>query len=146
MWEKVTHVLFLQKKFSHEVPRNTTNDYDEDKADHINIEEDFLESEWKNLKCNQICCHGLHSLVERQKKGDFVLNTEHKKVNRQTREPEKDCRDITEEKLMELLQGRTYAEVQSFARSLGAQPKGSKLDVIMTFHLQRSRNVPESLQ
>ena len=70
-------------------------------------------------------------MSKKTRKGDFLLNTEHRKANKATGELEKDCREITEERLLELLHNHTFAEVEKFARSLGAQPKGNKLDIIM---------------
>ena len=119
------------------------DDYDEEETDHVNVEEfwrkvelcmvarGFSEKRMKEFEVQPSLLSWAPFISRKTRKGDFVLNTEHRKVNRKTGELEKDCRDITEERLMELLQDRTYAEVQSFARSLGAQPKGSKLDLIM---------------
>lgn len=65
------------------------------------------------------------------RKGSLQLNTEHRKVDRSTGELEGDCREISEERLLELLHNSTYKEVQKFAQSIGTKPKRSKLDVIM---------------
>lgn len=65
------------------------------------------------------------------RKNDLLLNTEHRKVDRNSGELGRDCRDITEERLLELLNNSTSKEVSSFASTLGLKPKGTKLDVIM---------------
>ena len=65
------------------------------------------------------------------RKGPLLLNTEHRKVSRSTGELESDCREISEERLLELLHNSTYKEVKKFAQSISTHPKGSKLDVIM---------------
>ena len=65
------------------------------------------------------------------RKNDLLLNTEHRKVDRTSGKLERDCRDITEERLLELLNNSTSKEVSSFAGTLDLKPKGTKLDVIM---------------
>ena len=65
------------------------------------------------------------------RKGPLLLNTKHRKVSRSTGELESDCREISEERLLELLHNSTYKEVKKFAQSISTHPKGSKLDVIM---------------
>ena len=65
------------------------------------------------------------------RKGPLLLNTEHRKVSRSTGELESDCKEISEERLLELLHNSTYKEVKKFAQSISAHPKGSKLDVTM---------------
>lgn len=60
-----------------------------------------------------------------------MLNTDHRKVDSSSGELKNDCRDITEERLLELLHNSTLKEVQSFAKSLGFKPKGTKLDIIV---------------
>ena len=65
------------------------------------------------------------------RKNDLLLNTEHRKIDRNSGELERDCRDITEERLLQLLNNSTSKEISSFARTLGLKPKGTKLDVIM---------------
>jgi len=65
------------------------------------------------------------------RKNDLLLNTEHRKIDRNSGELERDCRDITEERLLELLNNSTSKEVSSFVRTLGLKPKGTKLDVVM---------------
>ena len=63
------------------------------------------------------------------RRSSLLLNTEHRKVDRSSGELENDCRDITQERLLELLHNSTLKEVQSFAKSLGFKPKGTKLDI-----------------
>ena len=65
------------------------------------------------------------------RKSSLLFNTEHRKINRSSGELEGDCREITEERLLEVLQNSTVREVQSFGLSLGFRGKGSKLDIIM---------------
>ena len=65
------------------------------------------------------------------RKSSLLFNTEHRKIDRSSGELEGDCREITEERLLEVLQNSTVKEVQSFASSLGFKGKGSKLVIIM---------------
>ena len=71
------------------------------------------------------------------RKGPMIMNTEHRKVHQENGEIESDCREVTEERLLELLQQATLKEVTSFTKQLGIKPKGSKLDIIM----QIKRNI-----
>ena len=65
------------------------------------------------------------------RRSSLLFNTEHRKVDRSSGELENDCRDITEQRLLELLHNSTLKEVQSFAKSLSFKPKGTKLDIIV---------------
>ncbi len=69
------------------------------------------------------------------RRGSLVLNTEHRKVNKQNGELEGDCREITEERLVELLQHSSRNEVESFAKSLGSKAKGTKADMLSQIRL-----------
>ena len=60
------------------------------------------------------------------RKGPLLLNTEHRKVSRSTDELESDRREISEERLLELLQTSTYKEVKKFAQSISTHPKGCR--------------------
>ena len=65
------------------------------------------------------------------RKSSLLLNTEHRKVDHSSRELETDCREIPEERLLELLHNSSLKEVLSFAKSLGLKPNGAKLDIIL---------------
>ena len=60
-----------------------------------------------------------------------LLNTEHREVKKGSLKYEDDCREITEERLFELLNQSTAGEVKKFAKSLGCKTYGSKLDMIL---------------
>ena len=60
-----------------------------------------------------------------------LVNTEHKKVRQEDGQLEQDCREITEERLLEMLHQSTLKEIHSFAKQLGLNGAGSKLDIIM---------------
>ncbi|MES9880904.1 MAG: hypothetical protein ABW185_08490 [Sedimenticola sp.] len=61
-------------------------------------------------------------------------------MNRQSGELEGDCREITEERLVELLQHSSRQEVEAFAKSLGSKPKGSKADIVMQIKVAISKD------
>ena len=60
-----------------------------------------------------------------------VFNTEHRKVKVEDGKIEDDCREVTEERLLEMLHHSTLKEVRSFAKRLGLTGTGSKLEIIM---------------
>eukprot|EP00794_Sanderia_malayensis_P018519 gene18519-20377_t len=68
---------------------------------------------------------------ERSCKGSLLINSEHKKVRQEDGELESDCREVTEERLLELLQQSNIKEIVAFAKSMGIFTKGSKLDILM---------------
>ena len=51
--------------------------------------------------------------------GGHVFNTEHRKVKAKDGQIEEHCREITEERLLEMLQQSTVKDAKAFARSLG---------------------------
>lgn len=65
------------------------------------------------------------------RKSSVVYNIEHRKVGRHDGKLEKDCQEITEERLVELLNNSSLKEIQSLSNSLGCKGKGSKLDLVM---------------
>ena len=54
---------------------------------------------------------------EKNRKSKNILNTEHRKVNPVTKILEKDCREITEERLLELLSQNSVAELIKLKKS-----------------------------
>ena len=65
------------------------------------------------------------------RKNNNIYDTEHRKVNPVTQTLEKDCRDVTEERIMELLTQSTVSELSSLEKKLGGCGKGSKMDLII---------------
>ena len=68
---------------------------------------------------------------EKTRRNKFLINTEHRKVSRHTQELEKDCREVTEEKILGLLSQSKASDVAKLAKTLGLKNCGSKLDAIM---------------
>ena len=65
------------------------------------------------------------------RRGPLLINTEHRKVSGSDQSKlEKECRDITERRLVELLTQSTALEVKKMAVSLGISEKGSKFDIV----------------
>ena len=132
-------VSFACNKLDLELPE----DYDMHDADYIDCESFWEKVELsmvlrgfpnRNVTEFQVRTHLLSWLpfIRRMtRRSDLLVNTEHRKVDRTSGELERDCRDITEERLLEILHNSTVKEVISFANTLGLKPKGTKLDVIL---------------
>ena len=58
------------------------------------------------------------------RKSKHVYNTEHMKVNVEDGKIEKDCWEVTEERLLEMLHQSTLKQIQTFAKTLGVDWKG----------------------
>eukprot|EP00112_Aurelia_sp_Birch-Aquarium-sp1_P018841 Seg4562.3 transcript_id=Seg4562.3/GoldUCD/mRNA.D3Y31 product="ATP-dependent helicase SGS1" protein_id=Seg4562.3/GoldUCD/D3Y31 len=61
---------------------------------------------------------------------NLLVNSEHRKVNHDTGEIEIDCRELSEERLIETMFERKHCDLQKLARKVGVNCKGSKLDII----------------
>ena len=62
--------------------------------------------------------------------GDYVVNSEHRKIHRETGAPEADCREISAERLVEELFESKTNDIKTLARKVNVSTKGSKLDII----------------
>ena len=62
--------------------------------------------------------------------GHYVLNSEHRKIQRDNGEPEADCRIMSEERLIEDMLEGTRKDIQRLAREVKVNATGSKLDII----------------
>eukprot|EP00112_Aurelia_sp_Birch-Aquarium-sp1_P023018 Seg6701.2 transcript_id=Seg6701.2/GoldUCD/mRNA.D3Y31 product="hypothetical protein" protein_id=Seg6701.2/GoldUCD/D3Y31 len=62
--------------------------------------------------------------------GDHVVNSEHRKIHRDTGAPEADCREISAERLIEELFESKTNDIKKLARKVNVSTKGSKLDII----------------
>eukprot|EP00112_Aurelia_sp_Birch-Aquarium-sp1_P013996 Seg2997.2 transcript_id=Seg2997.2/GoldUCD/mRNA.D3Y31 product="HMG domain-containing protein 3" protein_id=Seg2997.2/GoldUCD/D3Y31 len=61
---------------------------------------------------------------------NLLVNSEHRKVNHDTGEIEIDCRELSEERLIETMFESKHCDLQKLARKVGVNCKGSKLDII----------------
>ena len=68
---------------------------------------------------------------KKTRRNKFLINTEHRKVSRHPQELEKDCREVTEERILELLSQSKASDAAKLAKTLGFKNCGSKLDAIM---------------
>ena len=68
---------------------------------------------------------------KKTRRNKFLINTEHRKVSRHTQKLKKDCREVTEERILELLSQSKASDVAKLAKTLGLKNCGSKLDAIM---------------
>ena len=60
-----------------------------------------------------------------------LLLIEHRKIRQEDGKLEQDSREVTEERLLEMLHQSPLRDIRSFARKLGLNATGSKLDIIM---------------
>ena len=61
---------------------------------------------------------------------NLLVNTEHRKIHKATGEIEEDCRELSEERLIEFMHKEKLPEIRELARKAGISDKGSKLDII----------------
>ena len=157
-YHPTTLIMDLNKKVSFACDKSQLElpeEYDQNDADYVDCE-CFWEKVELALLVRGFPCHTVPEFeVQTQlllwspfmgkmtRKNDLLLNTEHRKVDRNSGELERDCRDITEERLLELLNNSTSKEVSSFASTLGLKPKGTKLDVIMQVKHAISKGDPK---
>ena len=80
---------------------------------------------------NRLCLVGLHTLEKKTRRNKILINTEHRKVSRHTQELEKDCKEVTEERILELLNQSKASDKAKLAKTLGLKNCGSKLYAIM---------------
>ena len=64
----------------------------------------------------------------------FILNTEHRKISKDNGKLEADCREITEERLLEMLQNMNYAAIKQIAKGIGIKGKQRKQDGYYNAH------------
>ena len=92
---------------------------------------DFPERNFRTFLWSLHYLLGRRTLGKKTRKSKNILNTEHCKVNPVTKILEKDCREITEERLSELLSQSSVAELIKLDKKLGGGEIGSKLDLIL---------------
>ena len=56
---------------------------------------------------------------KKSRRKKFLYNTKHRKVSRHTQELEKNCREVTEERILELLSQSKASDVAKLAKNLG---------------------------
>ncbi|XP_071943752.1 uncharacterized protein [Antedon mediterranea] len=71
--------------------------------------------------------------IGRRTRSEKAINTEHRKVVRDTSQLEVDCRETSEERLLEMLHSRHIKvnQVRDLCRLCGVKPTGSKHDMVL---------------
>ena len=64
------------------------------------------------------------------RKNNFLFNTEYRKLSTNTKEPECECRELTEERLLNTVMEGNLKDVKDTAEMIGISTKGSKLDIV----------------
>ncbi len=121
------------------------DDYDQGKEDHDLVDSDQF---WSNVELTMVA-RGFPGIEisefktkpdmlkwapyigKRMRASNLLLNTEHRKIRQEDGKLEQDSRDITEERLLEMLHQSPLRDIRTFARQLGLNGTGSKLDIIM---------------
>ena len=62
---------------------------------------------------------------------DIVLNTEHRKINKGNGKLEEECREMSQERILEMLSNDSYLQVKNTAKRCKISTAGSKIDIIM---------------
>ena len=75
---------------------------------------------------------------------DIVLNTERRKVNKGNGKLEKECREMSQERILEMLFNDLYLQVKNTAKRCKISTAGSKTDIIMRLKsvLTRDAHLP----
>ena len=138
-------VMDLNKKIAFRCDASTIEDVDEDDP---NAEIVDADSFWEKVEQN-IVSHAFPSrkvaafdvqlsfkkwapFMGRYTRNSFnMLNTEYKKINRDTGEFESDAKDMTEERILEMLSSDSFRKVKTYAKTCNVSTKGNKLDIIM---------------
>ena len=60
----------------------------------------------------------------------FMVNTEHRKIHKQSGELEVDCREVSEGRLIKFTHTGKVITIRKIAMKVGMSEKGSKLDII----------------
>eukprot|EP00795_Rhopilema_esculentum_P016114 gene16114-7464_t len=128
--------------FNCRVPDEALPDENDESSDFVNCDE-F----WSKIVTNSICTgfpnRSLPSVKvtpslafwapyigQKTRVGYYVVNSEHRKVHRKTGEPEIDCRELSQERLLEQMFEAKIPDVRRLARKVGVSAKGSKIDLI----------------
>ncbi len=139
-------IMDLNRKVSFKCPSSQLDlpdEYDEDKADYVDADR-F----WNNVEMAMLLRGFPDPIVEgfrvdpdllewapfigrHTRRGKLLLNTEHRKVKKDTGDLETDCKEMTEESLYEMLHHSTLHELVDHAKRIGIKPKGTKLEIIV---------------
>ena len=62
---------------------------------------------------------------------DIALNTEHRKINKRNGKLEEECREMSQERILEMLSNDSYLQVKNTAKRCKISTARSKIDIIM---------------
>ena len=71
---------------------------------------------------------------------NFLVNTEHRKIHKDTGELDADCRELSQKRLIEFMHKGKAVRVRKIARKVGVSDKGSKSDIINRVQRALHRN------
>ena len=71
---------------------------------------------------------------------NLIVNTEHRKIHKDSGELEADCRELSQERLIEYMHKGKVVEIRKIAMKVGVSDKGSKLDIINRVQAVLHRN------
>ena len=64
---------------------------------------------------------------------DIVLNTEHRKINKGNGKLEEECREMSQERILEMLSNDSHLQIKRTSKRCKTSTAGSKIDIIMRF-------------
>ncbi len=90
----------------------------------------FLGRKYEHLRLKPDLSFWAPFIGHNSRKNDLIVNSEHRKVHRETNQPEVDCLNLSAERLLEELMESKTPDVKKLARKANVSTKGSKLDII----------------
>ena len=148
------HVMYINRKISFKCPASDLElpeKYDETSADLVNTDtfwdrvgnamllRGFPERKVQEFEISPDMLFWAPFIGRDVRRGVMLFNTEHRKVNKSSGELEDDCKEMTEERLYEMLHHATLHELQKQAKDIGLKAKGTKLEIIqqIKFHVSK---------
>ena len=71
---------------------------------------------------------------------DIVLNTEHRKINKGNGKLEEECREMSQERILEMLSNHSYLQGKNTAKRCKISTARSRIDIIMRLKSVLTRN------
>lgn len=139
-------IMDLNRKISFRCPMSELelpDKYDREEADRVECEQfwekvelgmvmrGFSDREVEQLKVRPNLLNWAPYIGKETRASNSIYNTEHRKIKADDGEMEADCREMTEERLYEMLHQSTMHELKEYANNVGLRPKGTKLEIIM---------------
>ena len=93
-----------------------------------------------NLAIKPSIHNWLPYLGKSTRSSNFLVNTEHRKIHKDTGELDADCRELSQKRLIEFMHKGKAVRVRKIARKVGVSDKGSKSDIINRVQRALHRN------